>query len=1236
MAFEGDLTNLGLADIFQTLGMNRQSGTLVVKYGDTERRFYFSDDGVSLLTSRSARKFRLGNLLVGMGKLSEADLKVAVLKQERSKETKLGDILMQTGLVKDEDIKAACSYQSAEEIYDSFNWKSGKFQFLEGANAGPAGGPGPFADFFFQVTDVVMEAARRSDEFALNMQKIGDAGEFYVRRDAAPIPEDPHGRAAVLLHGMLDGTMAVSTAFEEFYLSPFDTSSAFIVLIEAGLIAPMSAQQLQDAAKPFLDRKDYPRAAKLLARAAHHDPKDGVLLQALADAQGSAGDKKEAAATLVALGKLYIDLEQRTEAIEALGKAVHSDPRLEGAYELLMDAHAALDQFDKSEEACREASRLQSDERNFEAALRLLDRGLRFVPDSESLRLQRANCLLAMGQKEQGIKEMSEIAQGMEDKKADRKVLLGVYRKLEQIDPTNKHFQERVQALVAGEKAREARKKLLRVGIVAACVLGLAGLWFLKPKSDAARLADVEQFLTDSPSYEAAREDYDAAMGKVDKVLAGATAGSDIESRAKKARVVIEQRRTAKDRVAKVAELRKVIKEEILDPADALLAKADYPAAVRKLMEVKGKLGESSAAALQGPEMDSLFKSVHEDVRSRLAKPADALRAEWKNIQTALGMVGSVDLQKADDARQKQVYDLAGDALKARERADWKATVDALTEAIRKLGEMDGIRISDLRRFLDEMDGSFATLEDAYHQAHAAVSLREVRALYTKTTQAVKESKADGVLGKGIGACEAFLARCDALRKLEPRKYFAPVVERLFDVLKLDVEVKDILTALKGTQGGLDRAKHLEESGDLQGAFDTLRSTIDAAQEVNFQKLALLPLRIESRPPGAQVKVTLPGQPTIDGGVTPVTLKYPYQGRTLVQIEMKGFEPTLIERNGIAKDRQATVVVDLQRNLRWRSMAGAAVEGRPGLAGGLVLVATRGGLFRAFSREDGAEKFQLKTDHLSGISSGILVEGGSAYFGGNDGEAFAVDIAKQAFRWRKKTEGPASATPVAASGGIVVFADKDGHVYGLRADTGDQAWRAELGAPLSGELLAAGSLVLAGTSDNRLVALRTADGTQAWFAKLPGPPVTLAVDGAGGAFVATEASTLSRLKLADGSESWSAKTDAPVHGRPVVRPEGILAVTTTGNVLLLNPADGKEAAKPASLGRNLDGGCAVLGDTLYAAGSGGVLVAWDLRAGKVLWQLSELGLLRGEPAVADGILVVAAASSGGPVVVVEP
>lgn len=1236
MAFEGDLTNLGLADIFQTLGMNRQSGTLVVKVGDTERRFYFTDEGASLLTSRSARKFRLGNLLVGMGKITEADLKVAVLKQERAKETKLGDILLQTGIVKESDIKEACKYQAAEEIYDSFNWKSGKFQFLEGANAGPQGGPGPFAEFFFGVTDIVMEAARRSDEFALNMQKIGDRGEFYVRKDPPPLAEDPHGRPAVLLHGMLDGSMDVAQVFEEFYLSPFDTSISFVKLIDAGLVFPMTPSQLQDAAKPLLEKKEFARAARLLGRAAHHAPRDGLLLQSLADAQAAAGAKKDAASSYMALGKLYAEMEQRTECVEALRKAVGLDPRLEAAYELLMDAHAGLDQFDKAEDAAREAARMRSDDRDFEGALRILDRGLRFVPESQNLRLQHANCLLAMGRKEEGLKAMADIATAMEERKADRKTLLGVYRKLEQIDPENRQFQEKVQALVAGEKAREARKKFLRFAAVGGGIAALGVIWLLRPDSAAVRLDKIEAFLAEHPAYEAAAADYDARSKDVAAILDGAVPGSDEDVRGRKVQLTISLRRTARERVAKVAALKKAIDDEILLPADDLLKKGDYPAAVRQCLRILPKLREPSTIVLQGPELDALLRTVMADVKGKVAFPADALRREWKDIQTAINTIGAVDIQKADDEKQKLICDMAGNALKAKQRADWKGTVEALVEAERAtFPGMEEIRIEELRRILTEMDGSFGALESAYHESRAAVSYREVRTLYTTTTMEVKDAKGTGALARGIAACEAFLARCEALRREEPKKVFAPYLVRLFSTLKLDGEIGESLASLKGIQSGLDRAKKAEEGGELQRAFDLLRTTIGGAQDVNFQGLAQLPLRIESRPPGATIRITLPGSEPFDAGTTPKTLHYPYQGRTIVQVEMKGFEAAVLERTGIASDRQAVAVMDLQRSLRWRSMAGGAVEGRTGLAQDLVLVCTRAGLFRAFSREDGGEKFQLRTDHLSGISSGVLVAGTRAYFGGNDGEAFAVDIPGKAFLWRKKTAGPISVTPALGAGGIVAYADRDGGVYGFRADSGEQAWKADLKGALYGEIAAAGDLVLAGTADNRLVALKAADGTTAWSIPLSGPPVVMAADAGGGILVATEDAVLHRIALADGKETWTARTDGPLHARPLFRPEGILVATTRGTLQYLDPATGKEKSRQA-LGSAIEGGCAVLGDTLYVDGDKGVLIAYDLKTGRVAWQVADLGTLVGEPSVAEGILVVASTGSGGPIVVMDP
>jgi outer membrane protein assembly factor BamB len=128
---------------------------------------------------------------------------------------------------------------------------------------------------------------------------------------------------------------------------------------------------------------------------------------------------------------------------------------------------------------------------------------------------------------------------------------------------------------------------------------------------------------------------------------------------------------------------------------------------------------------------------------------------------------------------------------------------------------------------------------------------------------------------------------------------------------------------------------------------------------------------------------------------------------------------------------------------------------------------------------------------------------------------------------------------------------------------------------------------------------------------------------------------LHRIALADGKEAWTAKTDGPLHARPLFRPEGILVATTRGTLQYLDPADGKEKNRQ-SLGSGIEGGCAVLGDLLYVDGDKGVLIAYDLKAGRVAWQVADLGTLVGEPSVAAGILVVASSGNGGPIVVMDP
>ena len=248
------------------------------------------------------------------------------------------------------------------------------------------------------------------------------------------------------------------------------------------------------------------------------------------------------------------------------------------------------------------------------------------------------------------------------------------------------------------------------------------------------------------------------------------------------------------------------------------------------------------------------------ETRKALAVPADALRTEWSGVQTAQAALASLDSGKPDETRQREVLEIAGEARKARDRADWSATVDAIEKAVSVLGEADGIRIPELRTIVDAIEVASGPLEAAYQKSRASLAASDLRRAYQDTLRVVREAKEKGEVVRGIDACKEFLDRCDAMRKEEPREVFAPHAERLFQVLKVDQEVKAALKAFLDARSGLDEAKEAEARGDLQSAFDILAKTVRSSQDVNFQGLVLLPLRVESRPPGAKVWVTLPAE----------------------------------------------------------------------------------------------------------------------------------------------------------------------------------------------------------------------------------------------------------------------------------------------------------------------------------------------------------------------------------------
>ena len=62
------------------------------------------------------------------------------------------------------------------------------------------------------------------------------------------------------------------------------------------------------------------------------------------------------------------------------------------------------------------------------------------------------------------------------------------------------------------------------------------------------------------------------------------------------------------------------------------------------------------------------------------------------------------------------------------------------------------------------------------------------------------------------------------------------------------------------------------------------------------------------------------------------------------------------------------------------------------------------------------------------------------YFGGDDGNVYAVDAATGRQIWKRATNGPVPATPAIANG-TVYIGSYDGKFYALNAQTGALKWK---------------------------------------------------------------------------------------------------------------------------------------------------------------------------------------------------
>jgi hypothetical protein len=236
MAIEGPLRELGVHDVFQLLDLTRKTGALRVRSAlrDNEGVVHFQNGRVVGASMRD-ESHRLGRMLVQAGRITPDELARALDIQSTSgAPRRLGEILVSLGGIAPRELDRQVRRQVETVVFELLSWSEGYFSFEETAVTDDAmpESSGLTAEA------LLMEAARRIDEWARMADRIPDAGVV----PALAMDEDDHASTLELrphewqVLAAVDGVASIRAIARTVGLSEFDAARVIYGLLSTGVV----------------------------------------------------------------------------------------------------------------------------------------------------------------------------------------------------------------------------------------------------------------------------------------------------------------------------------------------------------------------------------------------------------------------------------------------------------------------------------------------------------------------------------------------------------------------------------------------------------------------------------------------------------------------------------------------------------------------------------------------------------------------------------------------------------------------------------------------------------------------------------------------------------------------------------------------------------------------------------------------------------------------------------------
>jgi CheY-like chemotaxis protein len=228
---QGNLESFRIVEVMQMLGLQRQTGRLAITRPGEEGEIFFRDGSVVYAQVKPEGSDGTENLLRKTCRIAEESLRYVQQIAEMTDKS-IDDVLAQERLMDLKTFGECLRRHTESAVYKIMAWQEGEFVFDK------ASPPVFSTSIQLRVDDLLLEGARRADEWTLIQQKIPNFNLVFdaMIGNAEELTTRGLSETDMQIFALVDGRRTVQDIIDKSSLGEFEVAKSMFILLSVNLI----------------------------------------------------------------------------------------------------------------------------------------------------------------------------------------------------------------------------------------------------------------------------------------------------------------------------------------------------------------------------------------------------------------------------------------------------------------------------------------------------------------------------------------------------------------------------------------------------------------------------------------------------------------------------------------------------------------------------------------------------------------------------------------------------------------------------------------------------------------------------------------------------------------------------------------------------------------------------------------------------------------------------------------